>query len=293
MKLLFIINPASGSNETDFKSAIGTYFQDSGHDAELFELPKDCDPDQLRNKIDTSNAERIVAVGGDGTIKLVAECVLGSSKTMAIVAGGSANGLAKELGIPLQLEDALELSTQEKCRTIHVTKVNEQLCIHLSDIGFNAFVVKRFEDEKTRGMWGYIKAAFKTLRSAPYMDVRISTGKEQVDRRAAMVVIANGTRYGSGAVINPNGRIDDSLFEIVIVRKISFSEIFKMMVTHRPYDPSKTEVFQSSEATIRSKKKAHFQVDGEYLGKINSVKATLVPHALNVVLPDPPSKDRH
>ncbi|RYY62214.1 MAG: diacylglycerol kinase family lipid kinase [Chitinophagaceae bacterium] len=287
MKLLFIVNQGSGSSATDFPAEIRTHFDASPHEAELFELPKDFDPDRLRNKIDTSNAERIVAVGGDGTIKLVAECVLGTDKTMAIVPGGSANGLAKELGIPMGVTDALALCTQEKCHAIHVTKVNEQLCIHLSDIGFNAFVVKKFEDEKTRGMWGYVKAAFKTLRNAPYMDVRIFTGKEEVVRRAAMVVIANGTRYGSGAVINPQGRIDDFLFEIVIVRKISFSEIFKMMVTHRPYDPQKTEVFQSREATIHSKKRAHFQVDGEYLGKLHSVKASIVPHALNVVLPKP------
>src|SRR3954463_11545904 len=109
MKLLFIVNRGSGSNETDFPAEIKQHFIKSPHEAELYELSKDFDPATLRNKIDTSNADRIVAVGGDGTVKLVAESVLGTHRTMAIIPGGSANGLAKELGIPLLVADALEL----------------------------------------------------------------------------------------------------------------------------------------------------------------------------------------
>jgi len=285
MKILFIINPGSGRKEVNYTGEIQKFFEGSDHDIETFELPEHCNPEELKNKISTSNANRVIAVGGDGTVKLVAECLLNSDTSIGIIPGGSANGLAKELGIPVQLPDALKLVTQEETHPVHITRVNDQLCIHLSDIGFNAFVVKKFEDEKTRGMWGYFRAAFKTLLDTPYMEVTISTGSETVRRKAAMVVIANGTRYGSGAVINPGGRIDDDVFEIIIVRKISFSEIFKMMVSHRPYDTAKTEVFQSSEARIHSRKKVHFQVDGEYLGKIHSLNAILVPGALKFVIP--------
>lgn len=285
MKVLFIVNPGSGSRDSDYSKDITEFFKDKPHNAEVYELPRQCDPAELKNKISTSNATRVIAVGGDGTVKLVAEAVLNTEITMGIIPAGSANGLAKELGIPLALEAALAVAVQEETHPVHVTKVNEQICIHLSDLGFNAFVVKRFEDQKTRGMWGYLRAAFKTLLDTPYMEVSIATGNEKIVRNAAMVVIANGTRYGSGARINPDGQIDDDVFEIIIVKKVSFSEIFKMMVTHRPYDPSKTEVFQSSEASIRSKKKAHFQVDGEYLGKIHSLKATLIRDALRMAIP--------
>ena len=57
-----------------------------------------------------------------------------------------------------------------------------RLCIHLGDIGFNAFVVKKFEDENTRGMWGYIKAAWKVLRSHSKMDVDIKIDNEYIQR---------------------------------------------------------------------------------------------------------------
>ena len=98
-----------------------------------------------------------------------------------------------------------------------------------------------------------------------------------------MIVIANATKYGSGAVINPLGRLDDELFEIVIIKKVSFSEIFKMMVSHKPYDTTKTELYQTKSVSIQSRKKAHFQIDGEYLGKINKIDASIVAHALTII----------
>ena len=287
MKLLYIVNTGSGNNQVNHEQEIRRYFSERSEDAEIFVLPDECNPDQIRNKIDTSNADRVIAVGGDGTIKLVAEALLGSERAMGILPAGSANGLAKELGIPLELSEALALSCAGKPHPIHVTLINDHLCIHLSDIGFNAFVVKKFEAEKKRGMWGYVRAAFITLMKAPRMNVSLEVNGEKVERDAAMVVIANGTRYGSGAVINPLGRIDDAVFEIVLVRKISFNEIFKMMFTHRPYDERKTEVFQTADVRINARHKAHFQVDGEYLGKIREIRATLHGSRLHVILPDP------
>jgi len=58
------------------------------------------------------------------------------------------------------------------------------------------------------------------------------------------------------------------------------------MVTHMAYDPAKTEVFQCTYLDIVSKKYAHFQVDGEYLGKTNKVEAELLPAAVSIAVPD-------
>jgi diacylglycerol kinase (ATP) len=286
LDLLFIINPGSGGNTIDWSKEINSFFTGSHHAIELFELPASCDPSIIRKKIQESKASRVIAVGGDGTVKLIAEFLVHSEKVLGILPAGSANGLAKELGISIDPMEALQQCLSAQVKKIHLVKINDELCIHLSDIGFNAFVVKTFETQKGRGMWGYIKAAWKVLWRHPHMDIKIQSADEHIERKAAMVVIANATRYGSGAVINPLGRLDDDLFEVVIVKKVSFSEIFKMMVTHRPFDENKTEVFQSRSVDIRSRRKAHFQVDGEYLGKLDKINATVLPQALNVVAPE-------
>jgi YegS/Rv2252/BmrU family lipid kinase len=285
LKLLFIINPGSGNNEKDWHAVIQNYFKSLNHTIELFDLPDPCIPEKVKRKIEEYKPERVVAVGGDGTVKLVTQCLQQTNILLGILPAGSANGMAKELEIPQNGDKALDIVINGAIKRIHLIKINDQFCIHLSDIGFNAFVVKKFDTGKSRGMWGYVKALWKVLWDKPMMLVEIHTDKTIVKRNAAMVVMANATKYGTGALINPDGKLDDDVFEVIVVKKISLKEIFKMVIFHTPYDPVKTELFQTSSLHIRSQKSAHFQVDGEYLGKVNDIKATIIPHALQVIIP--------
>ena len=285
LKLLFLINPGAGKRETNWPAEIRKYFSSSPHDIELFNLTHPCKSERIKEEINKHKPDRVVAVGGDGTVKLTAESVMSTNIPVCILPAGSANGMAKELGIPIEVKEALELTVRGVTKKISLLRINNELCIHLSDIGFNAFVVKKFQTLEGRGMWGYIKASWKVLWDNTRMTVRIKTDTEVVEREAVMVVAANATRYGSGAVINPKGRLDDDLFEVVVVKKISFTEIFKMMVSHKHFDPKKIELFQTHSLRIESEHKAHFQVDGEYLGKVNSIEATILPNAVNVVVP--------
>lgn len=285
IKLLFIINPGSGNTKTDWKKEIQDYFKQSPLTVELFELPQPCDTGKLKDIVRKQRPDKVIAVGGDGTLKLVAECTEGMDLPIGLLPAGSANGMAKELGIPATPTEALDIVAKGATRKIHLTEVNNEKCIHLSDIGFNAFVVKKFESEKKRGMWGYVKAAWKVLWAHNRLKVIIKADNTIIQREAAMVVIANATKYGTGVVINPAGKLDDNLFEIVIIKKISFREIFKMRFTHSPFDTSKTELFQTTSLEIHSRRKAHFQVDGEYMGKTNKIHARILPAALEIIAP--------
>jgi diacylglycerol kinase (ATP) len=282
-KILFIINPGSGNSSVQWPQEIEIFFRDKPELTEQYILTRGCNINTIKEKIEAARPNIVVAVGGDGTVKLVAECLLNTAIILGILPAGSANGLAKELGIPADTQGALQHLLKTTTQKIHLIKINNQLCVHLSDIGFNASVIKIFEAAKTRGMLGYVKAALKVLWRHPLMQATIHTDNTTVRRDAAMIVIANATRYGSGAVINPLGRLDDDLFEIVVIRKVSFSEIFKMMVTHKPYDKTKTELYQSGSLQIQSRRKVHFQVDGEYLGKINKIDAVIMPRALTII----------
>ncbi len=285
LKLLFVINKGSGKDDTDWKTSIRDYFEPKGHTAELFELPDSCNPQDVEKKIREVMPDRVVAVGGDGTVKLVAECCIKIHIPLGILPAGSANGMAKELNIPVDAKKAMELVTQGTLKKIHLTEVNGELCIHLADLGFNAYVIKKFDTYKARGMWGYVKAAWTVFRIHSYMQVQIRVEGELKHKRAAMIVIANATCYGTGALINPDGSLEDELFEIIVVKKISLREILKMVFTHKRYDPAKTEVYHTGYVHITSKRKVHFQVDGEYLGKIHEVKANIVPEALEIIVP--------
>lgn len=285
MKFLFIINPSAGAKKMDWEKAIHDHFADSQHEIHLFKLPYPCQPGQIKDAIREHQPDRIIAVGGDGTLKLVAAIAKDLQIPVGILPAGSANGMAKEIGIPNDPQKALEIVDKGQVKQIDLIRINDELCIHLGDIGFNAFVVKTFETFDARGMWGYIKASWKVLWRNRRMQVTISTDKEFVKREAAMVVLANASKYGTGAVVNPEGALDDGLFEVIVMKRLALSEIFKMMITHKPYDPEKVELFQTTSLKIDSKHKVHFQVDGEYLNKVNAIQADIVPAALQIIVP--------
>jgi diacylglycerol kinase (ATP) len=283
--LLFVINPGSGKNDTDWSTLINEYFSQKGITYELFGLTNPVDKAHLSEKLRTSQANKIIAVGGDGTIKLLAGHLKGSSIPLGIVPAGSANGLARELGISVDPSSAFETIITGEPKAIHLLNINNELCIHLSDIGFNAFVIKKFEDENTRGMIGYAKAAWKVLWQHAKMEVKLLIDDQIITREAAMVVIANATMYGNGVSINPFGSLYDRLFEVVVIRKVSFTEILKMRFTKKKFNRKKTEMYQVNSVSIKSTNRVHFQVDGEYLGKINSIEASLFPASLQVIVP--------
>ncbi len=287
LKLLFVINPGSGNNSTDWAAVITNYFEPLHHTIALHFLEKGCNPQTIEDKIKSFAPQQVIAVGGDGTVKLVADCLLQKNIALGILPAGSANGLAKELGIGNDPVKALDVLAQGYTKKIHATTINDHLCIHLSDIGLNAYAMKVFERQRIRGMWGYLVASLKVLWYNPLLEVNMRIGQESIRIKAQMIVIANGTRYGSGARINLIGTLDDALFEVIAIKKISVLEILKMIFEHKPYDTNKTEVFQTDTLAIRSSKRVHFQVDGEYLGKVRAVNAVLIPEALDVIVPEP------
>jgi len=289
-KILLVVNRGSGQPDPAIEEAIADFIkQNPAHSIGQLILKDKTDCALIRRHIRQSQPDVVAAVGGDGTVKLVAEMLVGTAVPLGIVPAGSANGMAKELLVPSRPDEALRLLLEGTPQRIHLTRVNDELCIHLSDIGFNASVVRAFDAFPQRGMWGYVKAAWKVLWRHSKMKTVFSINNRTVESEAVMVVIANATSYGTGVRINPEGRLDDDLFEVVIVKKISLTEILKMRLGGLPFDPAKTELYQTRSLLIRSSRKVHFQVDGEYCGKVNEVRATLLPDALYVIVPGTPS----
>ncbi len=205
---------------------------------------------------------------------------------MGILPAGSANGMAKELEIPVEVDGALDIILNGDIKCCDVIKINnKEICLHLSDLGVNAQLVKYFEQGNFRGKLGYALKVFKVLWRKRTMDVIIKTNKEEIKRRAFMVVIANASKYGTGALINPEGILHDGLFEIVVVRRIHLISVLKMFLKFKRFNPKKVELFQAESAVITTAKPSHFQVDGEYLGKVDRVKAEILKSQLNLILP--------
>ena len=287
LKILFVINPGSGAKtNTNWEEVIAAYFKRLPHAVEYFILSKENPQDALKRRIEKVRPQRVVAVGGDGTVSMVARQLVGTDMAMGILPAGSANGMATELNIPATPVDALNVVINGRVQCCDLIKINNnQICLHLSDIGLNAQLIKYFDEGKLRGKLGYARVILKTLWHKEIMHVDIQTRDKEIKRKAFMVVLANASKYGTGAVINPEGQLHDGYFEVIVVRRLALSELLKMLIKPQPFNPKKIETIQAKAVTIQTLKHVHFQIDGEYMGKVKQVEASILTQQINLMLP--------
>ena len=287
LTLLFVINPISGGRQKDeHESVIRKTFEKLPHHVAFFLLQGKNDAKELAKAIEKVKPQIVVAVGGDGTVTMVAKEILGTDMQLGILPAGSANGMARELTIPINIDEALQILLKGNVKKVDVISVNNLTCLHLSDIGLNARLIKYFEEGNMRGKWGYAKVALKVLIRRQNIRVIIHSKDEEIKRDAFMVVLANASKYGTGAVINPKGDLSDGFFEVVIIKHLGIGTLIKLWLWPRTLDPKKIEVIQAKSVHIHTQKKMHFQVDGEYIGKLHNIVAKIEPGKLNILLPE-------
>lgn len=287
IKYLFVVNQGSGRNSADSRNAvINNFFKKTGENFEIYILPENFDTKNIKLRIEKINPEYVIAVGGDGTVTMLANILAGTDTPLGILPAGSANGMAKELEIPADPDAALKIISAGNVKACDLIKINDQdYCLHLSDLGLNAHLIKYFEEGKLRGKLGYGLVIIKTLWHKQKMQVIIRTKDGEIRRNAFMVALANARMYGTGAVINPEGKLDDGMFEVIIVRRLAVGALLKMLFKPGIFNPKKIEIIPCTSAEITTMQRIHFQIDGEYKGRVRFVKAVIKPGAVKIILP--------
>ena len=287
IKYLFVVNPGSGRNSAgSLKTVINDFFKETAELFEIYILPENFDIKNIKDKIKESNPKSVIAVGGDGTVTMLANILAGTETLLGILPAGSANGMAKELEISVDPTEALKIIRSGNVKACDLIKINDQdYCLHLSDLGLNAHLIKYFDEGKLRGKLGYGLVIIKTLWYKQKMQVIIRTKEGEIRRNAFMVALANARMYGTGAVINPEGKLDDGMFEVIIVRRLAVGALLKMLFKPGIFNPKKIEVVSCTSAQITTMQRMHFQIDGEYKGRVRFVKAVINPGAIKIILP--------
>jgi diacylglycerol kinase (ATP) len=204
---------------------------------------------------------------------------------LAIIPAGSANGMARELEIPLDPAAALELAVSGSPKPVDMIFANDEYCIHLSDLGLNAKMLEHFEEFDTRGFIGYGRALMKMLGRHQFMRVTLYANNKIYKRKVVMAVIANASKYGTGAVINPTGNPCDGEFEVVLVKRLGLLELIKMIVTQKPLDRNKMEIIKCKRMKLTTTRPYPFQVDGESRQPTKEINAVIEPGAVQFITP--------
>lgn len=288
IKVLFIINKKAGSQlQTPLDKTIEQHAKKHNYTFNIFFVEGENIEDSIKKTIQEFTPTIVAAVGGDGTINLVASLIYNTNISLLIVPFGSANGMAKELQIPSELTDCLDLILKGEIQSIDLLKVNDKISVHLADVGLNARIVKRFELDPKRGLSVYAKHLFFELFFLKTNRFKITYDNEFINVKAVSLTFANATKYGTSAVINPDGILNDGFFEICIVKPFPKYKLFKIayqMFRNTLKYSAYYRVITCKKAEIFCTKKTLLQNDGELMKKVSKISLESLPNALNVII---------
>ena len=289
-KMLFVINPISGGAEKeDAKQLIEQWWERQGIDARWHETTGEDDAGKLGQQLEQDSPDAVVACGGDGTINLVGRTLLNKDVPMGIIPLGSANGLATDLCISDNVPQALDVLARPRVKAIDVLRINgEYYSFHLADLGYNARLIEEFESTPERGKLDYARSFLHVARNRPLSHFTVTTAGRQIKRKSVMAAFANAQRYGTGAVINPNGRLDDGKFELCLFLPWPRWYLAWMTLLFFIGQINKSryvKIISCDELTLRSEEALPLQIDGELIGNCREVKVEVLPQRVKVLMP--------
>ncbi len=284
-----VVNPISGGIDKDNIIKTVKEFAHTGSiNLTVYETTGKDDDSTIKNLFELHHFERAVIAGGDGTIKLVTDALEDQDIIYGILPLGSANGLAKDLNLSDVLEENLQIAFYENPTAIDIISINGMKCLHLSDIGLNASLIKNYEEGSIRGKLGYALQTIKTLsQNVEHLHAVIEYGQHRLETDANVIIIANSQKYGTGVVINPKGKIDDGKFEIIVLKNLDWLMIGKILLGNLPIEGTDIEILSTDKARITTSFPVNFQIDGEYCEQVTELDIQILPKNVRIVIPKP------
>lgn len=284
--ILLIVNPVAGDmDKGDLIRLTEERALEQNLTLTLYSTTGDQDQKKITDLLNSFQAHRVLVAGGDGTIKLMAEVLRNQKIPMGILPTGSANGLAHNLAVPVVLHEALDVALGDHLTEIDAICINHHLCLHVSDLGLNAELIKHYEAGKIRGKLGYILQSIPTLIDSDMpFTFEVSSNETTLHREGILLAIANARQYGTGATINPIGRLDDGKFEVLVFKKFDVIEIAKTLQEDTGLAPDFVEFISTTRAQVHCQQPVPFQVDGEYYGEVQDLDISILPKHLTVAV---------
>ncbi|MBL6455088.1 lipid kinase [Belnapia sp. T6] len=212
--------------------------------------------------------DRIVLAGGDGTLNAAIPGLLDAGLPFGILPLGTANDLARSLGIPLEIEEAAQVIAEAEPRPVDLGEVNGHRYFNVASIGFSAELAGELKAEAKRrwGTLGYAIAAFGLLRRArPFTATLIHDG-EVTRVKTIQVSVGNGRHYGGGMTVSEDARPDDGVLDVYSLEV----EHWWRLVALIPWLRSGTQgrwhdvrAFRTTALELRTRKPRPVNTDGE------------------------------
>jgi diacylglycerol kinase (ATP) len=288
--VLFVVNPVSGVGSKDsFPQLVEKTLDRSKFDYEIVYTKKAGHAIKLSKKAVKQAVDIVVAVGGDGTINEVAGSLIGTDVILGLVPGGSGNGLARHLHIPLHTEGALKLINSCHVSKIDTGIVNGQPFVSIAGVGFDALVAKLFAREPNRGFLTYFRiVAGRYQHYRPKHYSIVIDDSQEIQKEALFITLANSNQFGYNTTIAPNAKLNDGMIDVCIVEKPTIFEmpliinlLFLKMIHHSRY----VTIIKAKEVKVIRNKNRMVNIDGEPMKLGKDLVAKVNPLSLHIIIP--------
>jgi diacylglycerol kinase (ATP) len=289
-----IINPMKSPGD-DFKAAFHRLCKAEGWDEPLWleTTAEDTGLGQARQALE-AGVDVVIAAGGDGTVRCVAEVLAGTGTAMGLVPLGTGNLLARNLGINITdpLAASRDILTGSDAKVDVVKAVldhaeDEQLFLVMAGLGYDAAIMANTVDElKDRVGWlAYVEAGIRHLPGKPVKAQISIDGQPAVTRRIRSVMVGNCGKIMGGVEIFPDAKLDDGILDVVLLApagKLGWLSVLAGVFGRKRSRNASVEYFTGKSAEITLDQAQEFQLDGDHLGQATHLLVTVEHEALTV-----------
>jgi YegS/Rv2252/BmrU family lipid kinase len=283
VKVLFVVNRRSGAQRRDDVTTV--IRETCAWEHEIAEIGERADLDAIVRRAEGEHFDVVYAVGGDGTVHNVAKRLIGTPLALGIVPTGSGNGLARHLGMPMNVRRALRACASQRFATIDTAVVNGIPFIGTMGIGFDAWVAETFATRGARGLQTYVRVALSGLLRYRPETYKLGIDGQQMERSALIVAIANASQYGNNARIAPLASLQDGVLDVVIIERRSMSAMARLF-TGSLQRAAGVTMLRGKKITIFRPAAGPAHVDGEPVTLPEKLSISIVPQSLRILLPD-------
>lgn len=242
------------------------------------------------------NVDIVIVCGGDGTVSSAAVAVMESGLPMGILPMGTANDLARTLGIPMDLPQAADVIAAGHLRKVDLGTVNGHAFFNVASIGLSTELAQSLDPQtkKRWGRFGYAVAAGRVLTKARPFKANIAEKGGTIKVSTYQIAVGNGRHYGGGNVVEATAEIDDGALDLY---SLELSNVWKLALMMRSFRAGRHGAWNE----VRTARCIEFDVDTEKPMPVNTdgevVTATpahfkVHPGAVSIFSPKHPAGDQ-
>ena len=294
MHIALVVNASSGSllNAGASGPDLAKLLRDAGLEVTQEESEADL-PERVRRAAATPGVHAVVVAGGDGTIACAAQALVGGPLALGVVPLGTMNLLAKDVGVPLETQDAIAAIAGGLTREIDVGEVNGHIFLINSAIGMPARMARRRES-KRGGMalldrWGLLVSGVRSLTRYPAVTLLLQHEGRSVRRRTrALLVVVNDYEEGFGQIFK-RATVDAGKLSLYVAHRLTPWRAIRLafaMSVGKWRHAEGLERFEATRFAIRSRRSSmRVMSDGEVALIPPPLRYRVRPRSLRILVP--------